>query len=330
MNNMVKIGILIPSKASAELFSADSRARLQNIAEVVWNNTDKQLNEEEAGEFLQTCHIAVGSWGTANPTKAILEKCTQLQLWEHAAGTVKHFFTDDLRGRDLLIASCAPAIARTVAEMVLGEIIVGLRRIIPNSQQNRTERGAKPINKLYAARATVGVIGASWVGREVMKLLRPFRTRVLLYDPYMSREAAAELGADKVDSLTEMCAACDAITLHTPRTKETFRMVKAEHFQAMKDDCVFINTSRGDCIDESALIRELQQGRLFAFLDVSDPEPAHLDNPIRSLPNVVYSSHLAGGASYHIGDQVAADLEAHVTGKRPLMVVDWNMLERMA
>lgn len=327
---MIKVGVLVPAKASEELFSAESREKLGRFADVVWNETDRQLSEEEASAFLQSCDVAVGSWGTAKPTKAILDSCPQLKLWEHAAGTVKPFFTDDLRGRELTIASCAPAIAKTVAELVLGEIIVGLRRIIPNSQQNRSERGAKPARKLYAAKSTVGVIGASWVGRQVIGLLRPFQVKVLLYDPYITREAASALGAEKVGALMELCAASDAVTLHTPRTKETYRMLKAAEFQAMKDDCVFINTSRGDCIDEAALIAELQKGRLFAFLDVSDPEPALPDNPIRTLPNVVYTSHLAGGASYHIGDQAVSDIEAFANGQRPLMVVTWDMLERMA
>lgn len=327
---MVKVGVLIPANAQKELFSDEGRARLEKFAQVVWNDTDRQLNEEEASAFLEHCEVAVGSWRTAIPTRAILDRCRSLKLWEHAAGSVKHFFTDDLRGKELTIASCAPAIARTVSELVLGELIVGLRRILPNAQQNRTERGSKPVNPLYLAKATVGIIGASTVGRQVVGLLRPFGTKVLLYDPYMSAEAAAELGAVKAESLLELCAASDAITLHTPKTKETYHLLKEAEFRAMKDDAVFINSSRGDCIDEQALIGELQRGRLFAFLDVSSPEPADLNNPIRTLPNCVYTSHLAGGTSYYIGDQAIDDIEAYANGKRPRMAVDWSMLDRMA
>ncbi|MEF3305588.1 hydroxyacid dehydrogenase [Paenibacillus sp. GYB003] len=327
---MVKVGVLIPANASGELFSPESRARLESFASVVWNDTDKQLDEEKACELLHDCDVAVGSWRTAIPTRRILDRCGNLKLWEHAAGSVKHFFTHDLRGRSLLVASCAPAIAKTVAEMVLGELIIGLRRIVPNALQNRTEQGKKPANKLYLAKATVGIIGASSVGRQVVELLRPFQTRVLLYDPYLTADGAAKLGVTNVDSLTELCAACDAITLHTPKTSETYHLLKEEQFRAMKDDAVFINTSRGDCIDEQALIRELQRGRLFAFLDVSDPEPALPDNPIRTLPNVIYTSHLAGGASTHIGDQAVDDIAAFASGGRPLMVVDRSMLATMA
>ncbi|CAG7619714.1 Glycerate dehydrogenase [Paenibacillus solanacearum] len=327
---MVQIGVLLPVSMQKAIFSETSRKEMEAIAAVRWNETDEQLTEEQACQFLQGCEVSVGSWKTPKPSRAILEACPEIKLWEHAAGSVKAFFSDELQGKDIMIASCAPAIGRTVAEMVLGEMIIGLRRIIPNAQSNRTERRAPVPNKLYLAAATIGIIGASQVGRYFLQLVRPFGPRVLLYDPYITHEAAAELGAAKVDSLLELCAQCDAITMHTPMTESTRHMMGAKEFQTMKDDAVFINSSRGGCIDEQALIAELQKGRLFAFLDVSDPEPADMDNPIRTLPNVIYTSHLAGGQSYHIGNQVVEDLKAYLSGQKPKMVVTWDMLDRLA
>jgi phosphoglycerate dehydrogenase-like enzyme len=327
---MANIGVIMPTSMQKAIFSEEARKRLEALGRVRWNETDAHLTVEEARSFLQDCEVGVGSWRTPGPRREILDGCPGLKLWVHAAGSVKGFFTDDLRGRDLIIASCAPAIAKTVAEMVLGEIIIGLRRIIPNAQQNRTERRPPVPNKLYLAAATVGVVGASQVGRTLLSLLRPFAPRVLLYDPYITKEDAASLGAEKVDSLLKLCRECDAITMHTPLTDQTRRMIGAEHFQAMKDDAVFINSSRGGCIDERALIAELEKGRLFAFLDVSDPEPADMDNPIRTLPNVIYTSHLAGGASIHIGNQVVEDVQAYLNGQKPKMAVTWDMLDRLA
>ena len=107
-------------------------------------------------------------------------------------------------------------------------------------------------------------------------------------------------------------------------------MMGTKEFKVMKDDAVFINVSRGACVDELALIEELKKGRLFAFLDVSDPEPAELDNPIRALPNVIYTSHLAGGPSIHIGNQVISDIQAYLHGQKLEMQVTWDMLDTMA
>ncbi|MFE5322711.1 hydroxyacid dehydrogenase [Paenibacillus sp. NPDC056579] len=320
----------MPVSMQNAIFSEASRSELESMAQVAWNPTEAQFNDDEAAAFLTDCEVSIGSWRTPKPSKTILDACPSLKLWEHAAGSVKAFFTDELHGRDLMIASCAPAIGRTVAEMVLGEMIIGLRRIIPNAQSNQTEFRQPVPNKLYLAAATVGIIGASQVGRYFLQLVRPFGPRVLIYDPYLTHEAAAELGATKVDTLLELCKECDAITMHTPMTDSTRHMMGAKEFQAMKDDAVFINSSRGGCIDEKALIAELEKGRLFAFLDVSDPEPAEMSNPIRNLPNCIYTSHLAGGQSYHIGIQVVEDVKAYLNGSKPKMVVTWEMLDRLA
>ncbi|WP_036745974.1 hydroxyacid dehydrogenase [Paenibacillus sp. UNC451MF] len=327
---MTKLGVLMPVSMQKAIFSEASRKELESITQVQWNPTDVQFNDEEAAAFLQDCEVSVGSWRTPKPSKAILDACPSLKLWEHAAGSVKGFFTDDLQGKDIMIASCAPAIGKTVAEMVLGEMIIGLRRVIPNAQTNQTEFRQPVPNKLYLAAATIGIIGASQVGRYFLQLVRPFGPQVLLYDPFITHEAAAELGATKVDSLVELCKQCDAITMHTPMTDSTRHMMGANEFQAMKDDAIFINSSRGGCIDEKALIAELEKGRLFAFLDVSDPEPAEMSNPIRTLPNCIYTSHLAGGQSYHIGNQVVEDVKAYLNGSKPKMVVTWDMLDRLA
>ena len=84
------------------------------------------------------------------------------------------------------------------------------------------------------------------------------------------------------------------------------------------------------CIDEDALIAELAKGRLFAFLDVSAPEPAADDSPLRKLPNVVYSSHITGGPGTNIGRQAVDDIAAFLRGEQPTCVVTEDMLDRLA
>ena len=98
----------------------------------------------------------------------------------------------------------------------------------------------------------------------------------------------------------------------------------------MRDDCVFINTARGGCVDQQALIDELRKQRLFAFLDVTDPEPAPADSPLRKLPNVVLTSHIAGMAEHRIGRQAVDDVEAFLSGRQPRLVITEEMLDRLA
>ena len=101
---------------------------------------------------------------------------------------------------------------------------------------------------------TVGIVGASLVGRRVMELLRPFpHLSVTLYDPYVSAEEAAALGATKVD-LEVLCATAHVVSVHAPALPETVHMIGAAELAAMADGATVINTARGSLIDHEALL----------------------------------------------------------------------------
>ena len=162
---------------------------------------------------------------------------------------------------------------------------------------NRNAATGKPAGLKVLAGSTVGVVGASVVGREVIRLLKLMQAKVRVYDPFCSAEDAAAMGAEAYDDLLAMMDGLDVLTIHTPLLEATRRQVCDVHFKALPDDCLVLNAARGECIAEDHLINELQQGRLFAFLDVSSPEPAAEDSPLRSLPNVMYTGHIAGPAT---------------------------------
>ena len=327
---MVKIGIVIHTELLNQIFSPADIERLESVGEVVATEKEKPIDEEEACLVLAGCEVGIGSWGTPKPDATIMGSNPQLRLWEHAAGSVKQHFGPHLEGRSLVIASCAPAIARNVAQMALGEIIIGLREVIPNARANREGRSPKPALYRNLSTCTVGIIGASHVGRELIKLLAPIGPDILLFDPYVDEEDAVSLGVELTADLVDLCRLSDAVSVHAPALDSTRRMLRADHFRAMKDNAVFVNTARGAVVDEQALIAELAKGRLFAFLDVSDPEPAASDSPLRSLPNVVYTSHIAGGKDFSIGRQAVDDVLAFLNGEAPKMVVTEDMLNRIA
>src|SRR5690349_12583667 len=115
---MARIGVIIHTVLQDQLFSPEDRARLERMGTVVWTASEKPLTIAEACELLADCEVGVGSWNSPYPNAELLAACTKLRLWEHAAGTVKHFFGPHLQGHDLTIASCKTAIADSVAEMV--------------------------------------------------------------------------------------------------------------------------------------------------------------------------------------------------------------------
>ena len=325
-----KIGVVIHTELRDQLFSKEDTERLNGLGKVVLTDSPKPITVQQACELLRDCEVGVGSWGTPHPCKEIMDACPKLRLWEHVAGTVKHMFGPHLKGRDLTIASCKTAIADGVAQFTLGQIIMGLWRVFENAAANRIGKGTKPVKKKVLHGATIGVIGASEVGKRVIDLLSPFECKVLLYDPFVSADQAEEMGAELVRDLVELCRRSDVVTLHAPALPSTAKMLNAKHFAAMRDEATFINTARGMCIDEAALIAELQKGRLTAFLDVTDPEPAAEDSPLRRLPNVVLTSHTAGPVAFNLGAQAVDDIEAFLSGDEPMAVVTEEMLDRTA
>lgn len=325
-----KVALLLPTGLRAQLFSPSDLDFLTNICELHCWEAEESPTEAEAVDILEDCVAGIGSWGTPYPSEGLMAGCPALKLWVHAAGSVKHMFGPHLQGRDFQIVSCAPAIAECVAEMVLGVLIVGLKGMLPNALANRTGPAPKPAGGRALGSSKIGILGASQVGRRVIAYLQPFGPEIWVYDPYLSPETALDLGVKLAATPQELCGRCHAISLHTPALPATFHLIGRQELQAMADDAVFVNCSRGSCVDESALIEELQKGRLFAFLDVTDPEPAAPDSPLRRLPNVVLTSHLAGGREFKIGRQVVEDVAAFLNGGSPSFVVTESMLERMA
>lgn len=329
---MTRIGMLIPPPLRRSLFTAEDLAQLASLGDVRSHDQDQPATVGQAATILKDADVAIGSWRTVHPgSPGLLAACPGLRLWIHVAGSVKHFFNEHSAGRNLVVASCKKAIADCVAEMTLAEMICGLRRLWPNAIANRGAPSGKPAAIKVLETATVGIIGASEVGKRLLELLRPFGCRILLADPYCDAVRAKALGAhEKVDDLVQLCRRSDVVTLHTPALPATRCMLRAEHFQAMADDAIFINCARGECVDEPALVAELSKGRLSAFLDVTDPEPTAPDSPLRRLPNVVLTSHIAGPATFNMGRQCVADIRAFLAGGSPTSVVTADMLERIA
>jgi len=159
--------------------------------------------------------------------------------------------------------------------------------------------------------STVGLISASTVAREVIGLLQPFNVHILIYDPYLSDWEAGRLGVEKT-TLKEVFKQADIVSVHAPKIPETDHMLGLEQLRLLKEDAVFINTSRGSVLDHEALYQEAKTGRFQVQLDVTDPEPLPPEHPLRKLSNVVITPHTSGGGAYgysYIGNTVVQALE---------------------
>ena len=142
---------------------------------------------------------------------------------------------------------------------------------------------------------TVGIVGIGNIGTRTAELCRGlFRMRVLAYDPYLTKEQIAARGGEKVE-LDELLERSDFVTLHCPRTEETFGMSGYEQFARMKPTAYFINTSRGGTYKEERPERALHEKKIAgAGLDVFLEEPPPTDHPLFAFENVIVSPHNAG------------------------------------
>ena len=122
----------------------------------------------------------------------------------------------------------------------------------------------------------------------------PDQVLAVCYQNGIDHYIAEMLGVEKAE-LNDLLSTSDVVSMHAPANEDCRNIINAQNLPLIRDGAVFINTARGLEVDETALIEELKKGRFFACLDVTSPEPPAMDNPLRTLPNVILTPHMAGG-----------------------------------
>lgn len=330
------VAVTIGKSHYPRMFSPEAWESLESFAEIVHHDGDEPAEKDELISVLADADGCITSWGVAQLDADVLGAAPKLKAMAHMGSSVKRFVSEAFWERDIHLTSAGITLAKTVAETTLGLMLVGQKRIWPLGEHVRDGgwRDSPAWDKWYSKelfRNQIGIIGASNVGRHVIKLLEPFETTILVYDPYLSDSEAKKLGVIKVD-LEELLQRADVVSLHTPANKETIRMLNAERLQLMKDDVLLINTARGNLIDQKALIEELEKGRFFAFLDVTDPEPPELESPLRKLSNVVVTPHIAGCIDNcnQMGELAVEELRRFFDGEPAIYQITNEILERIA
>ncbi|MFF8830562.1 hydroxyacid dehydrogenase [Streptomyces sp. NPDC015131] len=307
---------------AGRLLTDDHRARLAALA-----RTDPHLVAHDlaapspvVAAALAEAEVLLTCWGATPLTPDVLDRAPRLRAVVHAAGSVKHHVTDACWERGIRVASAAGANALPVAEYTLAAVLMAGKRAFRAARRYAELRaGHDWLRELADSgnhRRTVGIVGASRIGRRVIELLRPFDLRVLLYDPYVTPADASALGAVPA-ALDELCAHADIVSVHAPQLPSTRHLIGAPQLALMRDGATLINTSRGSLVDEAALLPHLVSGRLDAVLDVTDPEVPAADSPLYRLPNVLLTPHIAGslGSELHrVADHALDELERYAKG----------------
>ena len=331
MNRPV-VAVTIGKNHYGRMFNDRAWQALAAFADVIHHPGPEPATKEELIALLPPADACITSWGVARLDADVLAAAPRLRAMAHMGGSVKRFVSEALWRRGVHVTSAGKILAVDVAETTLGLMIVGMKRVWPLAQHVRAggwrESDWWPARELVHKQ--VGVIGASNVGRHVIKLLKAFEVTILLYDPFVSPAEAEQLGVVKLD-LEALLRRADIVTLHAPLKPDTVHLLNAERLAMMKDDALLINTARGGLIDEPALIAELQKGRFFAFLDVTDPEPPAPDSPLRSLDNVVVTPHTAGCIEdcSRMGELAVEELRRFFAGEPPIYRITPDMFARI-
>lgn len=260
------------------------------------------LDSPEAAAQLSRTEVLFTTWSCPPFDDELLARLPNLRAVFYGAGSVKHLTTPAFWDRGIVLCSAWRANAIPVAEFTLGAILLSLKNVW---SYHRTLRSAEVWHSNLpmpgAFDSTVGLVSLGAIGRLVVELLRPFSIRVLAYDPYLSPEAAAEMGVRRV-SLEELFEQSDVVSLHIPWLPETEKMINRPLLERLRPHSTLINTARGAVIDEDDLVAVFT-GRpdLTAILDVTHPEPPAPDSPLWGLPNIQFTPHVAGSMPREYG-----------------------------
>jgi phosphoglycerate dehydrogenase-like enzyme len=309
-------------------------AALGEVGELLSDEAVADFADPRFAEALSRAEVLVGHWGCPTLTADALAAMPRLEMFAYAAGTVKWQVTDAVWERGLLVTSAAAANAVPVAEFAAAAIVLankGLCWFAARERDPSVEVGIDPSAVgNYAKR--VGLVGASHVGRLTRELLVPYDLEVAFADPYLTEEDAVRLGATKME-LDDLCSWCDVVSLHAPDTPSTKGMIGARQLALLRDGTPIVNTARGALIDPRALEAELVSGRLQAILDVTEPEPLPEGSPLRRLPNVILTPHIAGAVgeeTVRLADLAVEEVRRFAAGEPPLHPVVEADLERIA
>ncbi len=330
------VAITIGTSNYDRMFGDAAWDSLGGFAAVAHHEGEEPATSADLISLLPGADACITSWGVAPLDEEVIAAAGSLRAMAHMGSSVKRFVSTAVWRAGISVTSAGIALARDVAETTLGLMIVGRKNVWPLAG-NIDEGGWRdaPTWDRWRARelnrATVGIVGASNVGRHVIRLLEAFEVEVLLYDPFVTPDEAEELGVDLV-SLEELLSRSNVVSLHAPATGQTRHMLDASSLALMRDDALLINTARGDLIDEPALVAELSAGRFFAFLDVTDPEPPAADSPLRSLSNVIVTPHVAGCIENcnRMGELAVEELRRFFAGEPAVYRITEDMFGRIA
>jgi D-3-phosphoglycerate dehydrogenase / 2-oxoglutarate reductase len=246
-------------------------------------------------------------------TKEIIEAGKNLKIIGRAGVGVDNVDVPTATRQGIVVVNSPEGNTIAAAEHTLA-MMLALSRFIPDA--NVSLKSGKWDRKSFTGvevyKKTLGVIGLGKIGSHVATVARAMDMKLLAYDPFLTAERAEKLGVNLVE-LEILLRESDYITLHLPKTKETYHLIDAAKIAIMKPGVRIVNCARGGIIDEAALAEALQSGRIAgAALDVFENEPLEADSPLRQIGSqLILTPHL-GASTEEAQANVAIDVAEQI------------------
>jgi glyoxylate reductase len=300
-------------------------ARMAELFDCTFNDDDHAMSRKELVAAMQNCDILVPTVTDSIDADVITAAPASLKMIANFGAGVNHIDLAAAKAKGILVTNTPGVFTDDTADLTMALILNVPRRLGEGHRLMRSGewKGWAPAGMLghRVGGKTLGIVGFGRIGEAVAVRARAFGMTILYNKRHrLPASVEEELGVVFEPDLDRLIAKSDIITLHCPLTAETDRLMNRARIGMMKPDAYLINSSRGELVDEDALIEALTRGKIAgAGLDVYTHEPA-VDSRFLSIPNVVLLPHL-GSATFEgrgaSGEKVIANIRIFADGHRP-------------
>jgi len=299
--------------------------RMQELFDVRLREDDTPMTREELAAAMREADVLVPVITDRIDAGLIAQAGEGLRLIANYGAGVDHIDVETARQRGILVSNTPGVLTDDTADMTMALILAVTRRLPEglSAMQSGDWQGWSPTAFLGGriAGRRLGILGMGRIGQAVAHRAAAFGMQVHYHNRRRLRpEIEEETGATYWESLDQMVARMDVLSINCPHTPSTFHLMNARRLRLMKPDAVIVNTSRGEVIDENALTRMLRAGEIAgAGLDVYE-RGAEINPRLRELPNVVLLPHMGSAtreARVEMGEKVIINIKTYQDGHRP-------------
>jgi glyoxylate reductase len=299
--------------------------RMTELFDVTLRDPDTPMTRDELAAAMRRADVLVPTITDQIDAAMIAQAGDRLKLIASYGAGVDHIDVATARSRGILVSNTPGVVTEDTADMVMA-LILSVTRRIPQGlavMQSGVWHGWSPMANLGGRLGgrRLGILGMGRIGQAVARRARAFGLQVHYHNRKRLRpEVEAELEATWWESLDQMIARMDIISVNCPHTPSTFHLMNARRLKLLKPTAVIVNTSRGEVIDENALTRGLRAGEIAgAGLDVYE-RGVEINPRLRELPNVVLLPHMGSATlegRIEMGEKVILNIKTFADGHRP-------------